>query len=306
VTAPAADHAAPRCAVESVPARLPAARRVVAIGDLHGDLAAARAALKLAGAIDDHDAWIGGALVVVQLGDVLDRGDGEQAIVDLFEKLEGEAKAAGGALIWLLGNHELMNASGDFRYVTKGGYADFADVAGLDLHRPELEGAPEPVKPRAAAMLPGGPYAHVMSGQRTMVVVGDTAFVHGGFRAAWSKAHAPSGTTDLDAVNHEVQCWLDGAGRRPAIAEDPDGPLWSRLYGGDNDGEATCRELSDALAALHVERMVVAHTPQLGGITNACGGRVWRVDVGLAAYYQGPLEVLELGDGAPKVLKGSR
>src|SRR5262245_45911028 len=53
----------------------PAPERVVAIGDLHGDLDSARRALVLAGAIDDKDAWIGGKLVVVQTGDEIDRGD---------------------------------------------------------------------------------------------------------------------------------------------------------------------------------------------------------------------------------------
>src|SRR5262249_5986421 len=63
----------------------PAAEHIVAIGDLHGDLAAARAALRLAGAIDDHDAWIGGKLVVIQTGDAIDRGDDERSILDLLE-----------------------------------------------------------------------------------------------------------------------------------------------------------------------------------------------------------------------------
>ena len=79
------------------PMRFPPATRIVAIGDLHGDIDAARRALKLAGAIDDNDHWIGGTLVVVQTGDVLDRGDDEQAILDLLTRLEGEATRAGGA-----------------------------------------------------------------------------------------------------------------------------------------------------------------------------------------------------------------
>src|SRR4051794_38999116 len=81
-TAPAAASAA----VPSV-SRLPAPARIVAIGDLHGDLEATRAALKLAGAIDDKDHWAGGALMVVQTGDQLDRGDGERAILDLLDRL---------------------------------------------------------------------------------------------------------------------------------------------------------------------------------------------------------------------------
>ena len=47
-----------------LPSRFPSAERLVAIGDLHGDLEAARGALALAGAIDGDDRWIGGNMVV--------------------------------------------------------------------------------------------------------------------------------------------------------------------------------------------------------------------------------------------------
>ena len=100
-------------------------QRIVAFGDVHGDLEAARGALRLAGAIDDQDHWIGGELVVVQTGDQLDGGDQEQEILDLFERLRIESEAAGGAFHALLGNHDLMNARLDLRYVTDGGYAEF-------------------------------------------------------------------------------------------------------------------------------------------------------------------------------------
>src|SRR5512140_1089804 len=121
----APEPAKPGCTLAPIPLRIPAPKRMVAIGDLHGDLGGTRAALRAAGAIDEHDKWIGGDLVVVQTGDVLDRGDDERAVLELLERLSTEAKAAGGALIQLLGNHELMNAAGDFRYVTPGGARDF-------------------------------------------------------------------------------------------------------------------------------------------------------------------------------------
>lgn len=46
---------------------LPPAERIIAIGDVHGDLAKARAALQVAQVMDENDHWIGGETVVVQV-----------------------------------------------------------------------------------------------------------------------------------------------------------------------------------------------------------------------------------------------
>ena len=48
--------------------------------------------------------------------------------------------------------------------------------------------------------------------------------------------------------------------------------------------------------------MVVAHTVQERGINAACQEQVWRVDVGMAAYYGGTPEVLEVIDGLVAVI----
>jgi hypothetical protein len=270
---PPAPAAAPACDLAALPDRLPAAARVVAIGDLHGDLAAARAALRLAGVVDDGDRWVGGATVVVQTGDVLDRGDDEPEILDLIARLEREAGAAGGAFVALDGNHELMNAAGDLRYVTEEGLADFAGVPGG----------------RAAAFAPGGPRARELAARRVVVVVGDTVFAHAG----------PSAGLDLAAANRGSRCWLAGQGPPPEVLEDQEGPLWTRAYGVD---PPDCDRLAAALASLGVARMVVGHTVQPGGITSACDGRLWRIDVGLARHYGGPTEVLELRGTTATVL----
>ncbi len=56
-------------------------QNIFTVGDLHGDLDKAVEALKLAQVItvseEGEVAWVGGDTVVVQLGDVLDRGDVE-------------------------------------------------------------------------------------------------------------------------------------------------------------------------------------------------------------------------------------
>ena len=100
------------------PTFAPAAPRIVAIGDLHGDVAGTRKALVLVGAIDDKDSWIGGDLVVVQVGDQLDRGDDEKAILLLLNSVADQAHKAGGALYALNGNHETMNVALQFNYVS--------------------------------------------------------------------------------------------------------------------------------------------------------------------------------------------
>ena len=46
---------------------LPAVARIVAIGDLHGDMDKARRAFRVAGLIDEQDRWAGGTTTAVQV-----------------------------------------------------------------------------------------------------------------------------------------------------------------------------------------------------------------------------------------------
>lgn len=273
--------------LEPVPTRVSAPRRLVAIGDLHGDLGAARAVFQLAGAVDEKGHWIGGELVVVQTGDLLDRGNDEQALLDWLAGVRDEALAAGGAVYVLNGNHELMNAIGDFRYVTPAGFEDFQDVPGLDLHAPELAPLDPRERARAAAFLPGGPYARRLAQNNVVMIVGDTAFVHGGILPE----HVDAG---LEHLNREVRCWLAHGGAVPSAVTALDSPVWIRDYSLD---PPACRTLARALARLGAARMVVGHTTQKQGITSACEGRVWRIDTGLAAHYGGVIQALEIHGG---------
>ena len=102
--------------------------RIVAIGDIHGDLEAARGALRAGGLIDDTDQWIGAQSIVVQVGDILDRGDDERAILELFDGLKDEAQAMGGDVVVLNGNHEIMTVAGYYDYATEGTCNAFQDL----------------------------------------------------------------------------------------------------------------------------------------------------------------------------------
>lgn len=91
-----------------------------AVGDLHGDLVQTMRVLQLANlmavpVLGEPAQWVGGDATLVQMGDILDRGDDEIGILRLLWQLAEGAEEAGGAVYILNGNHETLNVAGDFR-----------------------------------------------------------------------------------------------------------------------------------------------------------------------------------------------
>ena len=78
------------------------------IGDIHGQIDKATAALHEAGLIDGDGGWAGGAATLWFMGDYFDRGPDGIAAVDLVRRLQGQAAAAGGRVGALLGNHDVL------------------------------------------------------------------------------------------------------------------------------------------------------------------------------------------------------
>lgn len=263
----------------------PAAERVVAIGDLHGDYSATERVFRLAGVIDDAGHWSGENMVLVQTGDQLDRGDDEAKILRFLERLQREAEQAGGRVVVLNGNHETMNVLGDFRYVTPGALDDFDEAP----PSPWAKMVTGPAAERARSLLPGGGTALRLAERPLVAKVGDTVFAHGGVLPA----HVRYG---IDRLNDEASAWMRGERRTPPPpVSDPDGPLWTRLYGEPELDAQACATLEEALRLLGAERMVVGHTVQRRGLSSACGGKVFRIDVGLSAHYgEHPVQALEI------------
>ena len=110
---------------EDVQDRWQGIRRVVAVGDLHGDCDALIAVLKMAGLVDNQADWAGGDSHLVQLGDLPSRGGQTRKAMDLLAKLEVQASAAGGRVHALIGNHDAMVMYGDYRSVLPEEFAEF-------------------------------------------------------------------------------------------------------------------------------------------------------------------------------------
>jgi hypothetical protein len=182
--------------------------------------------------------------------------------------------------------------------VTPGGFAEFASIQPDGRLALELRRFPEAMRGRAAAFAPGGPYARRLAKRDTVVIVGDTAFAHGGILPA----HVDYG---LGRLNAEVSRWMQGdAPAPPAAILESESPVWTRVYGEDQPSAATCERLKATLSALSVRRLVVGHTVQKAGITAACNESVYRIDVGLAKHYgDNVVQVLQIDGERVEVLR---
>lgn len=172
--------AIPHSAAESTDVRFQAPR-IIAFGDVHGAFDQLFRLLQDLDVVDDSGSWTAGSTHLVSLGDLLDRGADSKQVMDLLMKLQPEALAAGGRVHVVLGNHELMNLTGDLRYVSKGEYAAFAEPgAAAEASEPASDQQPPGFDAHREAFLPNGVYGRWLLQQPSLLVINDTAFVHGG------------------------------------------------------------------------------------------------------------------------------
>jgi hypothetical protein len=237
-------------ALPSQAPRAPVARRIVAIGDLHGDCAVWRDIARAAQLIDGKNHWAGGNTILVQDGDVPDRGPDSLTIIHDLQRLQREAPRAGGRVITMVGNHEAMNVTGDLRYVSPGEYAAFADrdsasrrLAAYAANRDAIEAAARAQNPALTrdqirdawikttplgmiehrlAWRPTGEIGRWVIENPALVMLGGTLFVHGGISSVYA-------ALSIDEINRRVSAALAAGETGPAsIINEPMGPLWYR------------------------------------------------------------------------------
>src|SRR5258707_187471 len=199
---------------------------IVAIGDVHGDFDDFVAILHRTGLTDPQNHWTGGKTTFVQVGDLLDRGPKPREVMDLMMALEKEAAQAGGRVVSLLGNHELMNIMGDLRYVIPVNYASFADgnsekrqkaaydeyVKWKGSHASLLAELSQPMELTEAEWMarhpagfieqreafgPKGEYGEWLRGHDAVAEIDGVIFLHGGI-------HPDLANTKPDAMNKRI------------------------------------------------------------------------------------------------------
>ncbi|KAF8751828.1 Calcineurin-like phosphoesterase [Rhizoctonia solani] len=293
-------------------------RRIVAVGDLHGDLANMKKVLSMAGVINQAGNWSGNVDFLVQTGDMIDRGDDTLKMYTLVDKLREQALHAGGQVLSHLGNHEVMNAIGDWRYVYPSEVSTFGTVSErqriissgwvgkawrsnytitsrLPFH-PSLGPPNTDYNPKA----PPNPLSHAA-----------LSFVHGGLSPTFSNLTPyPSA---INALGHSLLKRLQDRVQPPPHPPNPypglpdgtthaehelygaDGPLWYRGWAMEPDS-FVCPAVENVLAKTGVRRLIMGHTPnfEVRHQVSRCDGKIIIIDTGISKAYGGVLSALSI------------
>jgi hypothetical protein len=320
--------------------------RIVAVGDIHGAYDALVATLQKADVIDKKLAWSGGKTHFVITGDLLDRGPESRRVMDLIMRLEREAPIAGGRVHQLLGNHEVMNLIGDLRYVSDEEYAaflDFETVEEREFWYQQFRSS-KPVDSDEAAFRwefdqkapPGffghrrafrhdGFYGKWLLEKPIMIVINDTAFVHGGVPpyVAERGLAGVNGSLKQELLDYvTTRAALDDAAEMSPIDRFKEAPAMllerietaqvageflsslqavvdlskSSLHGPASPtwyrGTASCSsllegdELDAALQVISAERVVFGHTTTVTRqVQQRMNGRVVEIDTGMLSSH---------------------
>ncbi|WIA59954.1 metallophosphoesterase [Stenotrophomonas sp. BIO128-Bstrain] len=269
-------------------ARFPATPRIVALSDIHGQYGLLVKLLRAHHVIDNDDRWSLGDATLVVAGDVFDRGPEVTEAFWLLYSLQQQAAAAGGAVHFVLGNHETMVLYNDLRYVNPK-YLKSAQLLGRSY--PALYG-------------PDSTIGQWLRTRPVLLRVGDTLFLHGGI--------APENldlVRNMEATNAGYQAAVGLPKEQVKAAPDTarlfDGktsPIWYRGY---FDGRMDTAQVAALLKQLDLTRIVVGHT-SMPHVSSFHGDRIIAIDSSIKNGENGELLFIENGALSRGLLDGSR
>ncbi|OUM59719.1 hypothetical protein PIROE2DRAFT_29900, partial [Piromyces sp. E2] len=138
--------------------------RVVALGDIHGDYEKLVQILRHAKIINKKNQWIAKRTILVQIGDLMDRGDDIIKILDLIKKLKKQAPQKNSIVHLLLGNHEIYNLRTNYFFTSSKDLESFGTLEN-----------------REKVFSPTGKYGKLIREEMNVAMnINDSIFVHAG------------------------------------------------------------------------------------------------------------------------------
>lgn len=242
--------------------------KVFALSDIEGNFDKFRMLLQNNKIIDADYNWTFGNGHLVFSGDMFDRGEQVTECLWLIYSLEEKAKAAGGQIHFVLGNHEIMNLQGDFRYV-QGKYKNTAEVMGkslMQLYAKDTE------------------LGKWLRTKNVAEKVGNLLFAHGGFS---SKINQSAMT--ISDINKLARPYYDrnlGEGKYPdentnLVMSQSFGPFWYRGYYSGNDNKRVLLQpmVDSLLQKYNAKRIITGHTVFADTISVLYNNKVINTDV---------------------------
>ncbi len=246
------------------------------VSDIEGNFGAFRKLLQANNVIDANFNWTFGKGHLVLTGDFVDRGTQQTEVLWLIYSLEEKAKAAGGYVHYVLGNHEIMNMSGDLRYLD----AKYLEHASL-------------LNENFTALY--GDNTELGRWLRTKNVVekvGDILFCHAGISAIVNKMDISTAKINKLVRPYFADSSSNYSTPEAEILYSDLGPFWYRGY--YYGVKASTMQIDSTLSAYKVKHIATGHTVIADTISVLYNGKVLNTDV---HHAKGHTEALFIEDG---------
>jgi cytochrome oxidase Cu insertion factor (SCO1/SenC/PrrC family) len=236
------------------------AKKLFVLSDIEGNFKAFRELLQANGIIDRNYNWTFGTGHLVLPGDIFDRGEQVTECLWLIYSLEEKAKAQGGYVHYILGNHEIMNLKGDNRYVNEK-YKRNAAI--LEKTTKELYGNNMEL-------------GRWLRTKNVVEKIGDLLFTHGGIAPEVNRLKLT-----LNEINLTARKYYDEGFERISdknskiIMSDSYSPFWYRGY---YYGTLTDKHIDSTLNYYSVSHIVTGHTVVGDTISVHYGGKIINTD----------------------------
>ncbi|MEO6454092.1 MAG: metallophosphoesterase [Ginsengibacter sp.] len=240
----------------------PKVENLLVLSDIEGNFGAFRKLLEVGKVINNDMEWTFGNGNLVLVGDFFDRGQQVTEVLWFIYYLEEKAKAAGGYVHFILGNHEIMNLSGDLRYLPQK-YLDNALILNqkyITLYDENSE------------------LGRWLRTKNVVEKIGEILFTHGGISGNINRLNVSVPEINKLARPYYADSTYKYADKKVDTIFSDFGPFWYRGYYEKNN-TAIPLQIDTTLSQFRSKHIITGHSIVADTISVWYNGRLFNTDV---------------------------